>query len=159
MLYFHNELQYKELEDKALLWDVIKCDIRSRTISHSSWKAKIKREQLTTLNNNLYELEQQLNAGLQVQEEYKNAKDKLESVLDEKAQGNFIRSRAVHIEFNEKSSKYFLKQEIKNSKDKNIRCLKTVDGKTIYNPNDILNEQKSFYQKLYTINNTESCIK
>jgi len=46
-----------------------------------------------------------------------------------------------------------LKQEKINSKAKHIKCLKTDDNRTISTHKEILNEQKRFYQNLYTQHN------
>ena len=145
-----NELRYKEYQDKSLLWDVIKCDVRSHTISYSAWKAKERRAELQNLHDRLVILEGKLNDGDNVHEEYSKVKTNVEKMLMEKSHGNYIRSRSIHIEHNEKSNKYFLQQEAKNAKVKNIKCLKTINGKTLNDPNEILNEQKLFYEKLYT---------
>ena len=36
--------KYRDLDDKRLLWDVMKCEIRADTISYSCYKAKVQRE-------------------------------------------------------------------------------------------------------------------
>ena len=38
--------KYINLEDKGLIWDVIKMEIRSASISHSKFKAKQNRDKL-----------------------------------------------------------------------------------------------------------------
>ena len=152
-----NDKKYEDLKNKALLWDVIKCDIRSHTISYASWKAKQQKLLLSNLHSQLEILEQKLNDGLNVQKEFTTTKNKLEKLIGDKAQGSYIRSRSIHIESNEKSNKYFLQQEIKNANIKNIKCLKTEDGHTINDGNDILKEQKSFYQKLYSSGPKSQC--
>ena len=144
-----NKNRYPDFENKALYWDVLKCDIRSYSVSYSSWKAKQRRLQLDELHNIVIELEEKLNLGHTVQKEYSHAKNQLEDAFDEKAKGCFIRSRARHVEDNEKSTKYFLQQEIRNYKTKHIKCLKTPDGRTINAAEEILLEEKSFYEKLY----------
>ena len=141
--------KYSELDDKALLWDVMKCEIRSSTISFAAFKSKQKKIMLADLTNKLETLEDDLNKDDSVYDEYIETKSKLEKLLNDKAQGNYIRSRAIYVEFNEKSSKHFLHEENKNAKNKNITCLKTPDGRTLNDPNDILQEQKLFYQNLY----------
>lgn len=152
-----NEQRYPDFKNKALLWDVIKCDIRSHTVSYSSFKAKQKRIELNKLNLYLEELEIKLSDGEPVIDDYNKAKKDLEKFLMEKSQGHFIRSRAIHIEQNEKSNKYFLQQEIKNANIKNIKCLKTSDNCTINDPKEILKEQKTFYETLYSRSDHNPC--
>ena len=74
------------------------------------------------------------------------------------ADGVFIRSRAKYIEENEKCSKYFLQLEKQNSRAKCIRTLITDNG-TITEPQKILDEQRSFYKKLYTKSCSDKCDK
>ena len=147
-----NQNKYSELTNKSLLWDVIKCEIRSYTISYSSYIAKQKRSTIDGLYIELSHLEKNLNNTENI-DRYNDVKHQLEALLQEKTNGLHIRSRAIHIDQNEKSNKYFLKQEIKNSKAKHIKCLKTDDNRTISTHKEILNEQKRFYQNLYTQHN------
>ena len=53
-----------------------------------------------------------------------------------------------------KINKIFPQTRTKNSKSKLIKTLNTEKG-TVYKPNDILDECKYFYQKLYTETNNE----
>ena len=149
--------KYRDFENKGLLWDAIKCEFRADTISYSCWKAKQTTEKLNTLNERLEMLEGELNNGNQnIINQYKETKASLENLLEEKSRGIFIRSRAQYIEQGEKCTKYFLNKEKSNSKVKHIKCLIT-DTDTINDPQEILREQKIFYQKLYTDNTLKNC--
>lgn len=153
----NDEKQYADLKDKSLLWDVIKCDIRAMTISYSSWIAKQKRKKLTELNEKLVKYENDLDNGLEVHNEYNSTKSELEKIIDEQAYGVYIRSRAKYIDENEKSNKYFLQQEIRNSKLKTINGLLVDENTLITKQDQILKEQKRFYETLYSKGNSCNC--
>ena len=150
--------KYNAIENKSLLWDFIKCELRSETISYSSWISKENRAQMANLNSSLSKLEQDLNNGNQnVYNEYKEKKEQLEKLIEEKASGAYIRARAQYIEDNEKSTKYFLQLEKRNFKTKSIKCLKT-ESKTLTDPTQILQEQYRFYKQLYTKDDSQQCM-
>jgi len=100
-----NQNKYSELTNKSLLWDVIKCEIRSYTISYSSYIAKQKRSTIDGLYIELSHLEKNLNNTENI-DRYNDVKHQLEALLQEKTNGLHIRSRAIHIDQNEKSNKY-----------------------------------------------------
>ena len=140
------ETKYSDLDNKALLWDAVKCEIRSETISYSSWKSKQKRLAGQELQRRIETLEKNINDN---HDEYIAAKHEFDSYNDELAKGIFIRSRAQFIEDNEKSTKYFLQQEKQNYKTKHITALK-IDSNLITNPKEIMEEQEKFYKNLYS---------
>jgi len=142
-------IKYNNFMNKSLLWDVIKCEVRSETISYATWKSKERKKQGVELDKNLQELEKNLNNGLNVYEEYLNAKQELEAFNNDIAKGSFIRSRVRFIEENEKCSKFFLQQEIHNSKTKYIKSLK-IGTEYETNPDKILKEEENFYKTLYS---------
>ena len=60
-----------------------------------------------------------------------------------------IRSRCKFIEEHEKPTKYFLNLEKAAQNVRHIRSLK-IGNEVSFDPNHILNQQKSFYHNLYT---------
>ena len=133
--------KYHNMEDKSLLWDVIKCELRSETISYASFKNKERRKYGLNLEKELHTLENDLNNGLPVYQEYMNKKQEFESFNNNIAMGAYIRTRVQFIEEDEKCTKFFLQQEIKNSKTKYIKTLKIGDN-FITNPDNILQEEE-----------------
>ena len=112
-----SKIKYNDMYDKCLLWDVIKCEIRAVTISYGTWKAKQLRIKENTLHKRLYDLEQLIdNENSTLQQQYDETKSELESVIQFKAEGAFVRSRANYIELGEKCTKFFLQQEKNKSK-------------------------------------------
>ena len=150
--------KYINFENKTLLWDVIKCEIRSETISYAAWASKKRKEEIEKLRNALIVLEININNGENVFNEYQETKLKLEGMMQAVADGVFIRSRAKFIEDNEKSTKYFLQLEKRNNRTKSIRTLITENG-SITDPQKILDEQRLFYKNLYTKSSRDKCDK
>ena len=135
-------------KNHALKWDYLKCEIRGFTISYASYRAKEKREYIDKLKNKLYNLESNLSEDNMI--EYKEAKQELDQLYNEKAQGHYVRSRTKFIEETPENLKYYKKLEIKNSQTKYIKTL--YKGKElITNFEEILNEQKEFYSDLYSL--------
>jgi hypothetical protein len=74
----------------------------------------------------------------------------LEEINNYVARGVYIRAQAKYIEQNESNTKLFLGLERSRSKNKNITKLITDDNKEITSPTDILVQEQSFYQNLYS---------
>ena len=138
-------------ENKSLLWDFIKCKLRGITISHATHKAREKKKKEKELQDKLLQLE--LNLGMTPShdslEAYSEVKHELESIHLERAKGSVVRCRAEDIVNNGKNTKYFLNLEKKHFNIKCIKCL-NVENKLITSEAEILNEEKKFYQKLYS---------
>ena len=81
---------------------------------------------------------------------YLDLKTELEELNEIKINGALLRARADLIEMNEKNTNYFLKLEEKNCELWHIRCIKKNSGDLITNHKDILHEQKTFYENLYS---------
>ena len=145
-----------KIENKGLLWDCLKCKIRGATISYSSAIARKKREMENDLLNKINVLESNLTA--ETLDEYNTYKKELEDIYMHKGKGIMLRSKAKLIENDEKPTKYFLRQENQNYKNKHIRSL-IVNEETITDPEEILTAEKDFYENLYTMKNeqNESC--
>ena len=89
--------------------------------------------------------------------EIKNYKSELESLYKIKTDGCIIRSRADCVEYGEKNSKYFINLEKRNQKRKVITKLMSEHGDVITGGKEILDEEKTFYQKLYETCNPLDC--
>ena len=153
-----SKIQYQNLENKSLLWDIIKCDIRGITISYSSHKAKEMRKKENNLQERLRDLEELLDESHEItlENEYNNIKTELENIHENKAKGQLIRSKARWVEDGEKCTKYFMQLENNNYKTKFIKSV-VVDDIVIKDPQQILNEEKKFYENLYKSNDRLSC--
>ena len=84
--------------------------------------------------------------------ELENKKQELENYRKNKLKGKMVRSRAKWIDEGEKPTNYFCGLESKNFTSKIIPKVEKEDGTIINNQFEILNENKSFYEKLYNKN-------
>ena len=140
-----------EVTNESLKWELIKMEIRKATISYSKTQSSLKREyedQLNSEYNNLTErIEQEYTIEKAIQ--LASIKDELIQINALKTEGYRIRSKAQHIEFNEKGSKLFLNLEKRNAVLKNITRLKLENNTEVTESSSILNELSSFYENLY----------
>lgn len=144
------EGKYKDLEDKHLKWDSIKCELRGIIIKYSKLKARKTREREKELNKKL-ESQTQLIASQpspERLEEYQNLKNELEEIYNNKTKGVMLRSHAIWCEEGEKSTKYFISLEKTNYKNKRIAKL-VINNITLTDIETIIQEEKEYYQSLY----------
>ena len=135
------------IKDKSSFWDFVKCKIRSLTISYSVTLAKRKRKQEEILFKKLESMENNLDLNTQ---EYNIVKREWENIQFLKTEGSILRSKAQWVEHGEKNNKYFLNLEKKNYNVKYIKKLITEKSVIITKPDEILQEEKKFYEDLYT---------
>ena len=147
--------KYKDLLDHGLLWDVLKLEIRSETISYSAYKIKERNKLENDLKEKLDTLEHLLNTDGSYRDEYNIIKGEFEQIQKHKARGIMIRSKAQYIEEGERNTSYFLNLEKRNHAIKEIITLIDANGITITKANAILDEQKLFFENLYTQNCTD----
>ena len=155
------KIENAHLENKALLWDFIKCKIRGETISYSSYKSKVRRAHETKLNEKLLTLEKEFDKNLttagDVKHEYDLIKQEIEEINEIKSRGFMLRSKAKWVEDGEKCTKFFMQLENRNYKSKYIKSLNWKNN-ILRDPNDILSAQQDFYVNLYTEQvRTNSC--
>ena len=143
--------EFREVEDKRLLWDLVKYRIRQITIAYSKEKAKERRRKLEFIENKLKECKR-LCAAKPTEsniENFQKYKFEYDSLFDYIAQGNIVRSRATWYEKRERNNKYFLNLENKRNAKNCIRKLFNKKNQLVKNSKDIMTELKSFYQDLF----------
>ena len=143
------DTKYISINNRAMMWDVLKCELRGITIEYSINKAREKRKYLNDLNTELKALEIRLDNNEDVKDTYISVRNEVEQIEEEKLRGNMVRSRAQWIEEGEKCSKYFMNLENRNYKTKCITTLGTDENK-ITDQTLILDECKNFYKNLYS---------
>ena len=104
-------VKYPDVNDHGLLWDLLKCDIRSLSISHSAFITKQRNEIENYLKEKLDSLEPLLALGKTYFEEYEVAKHEYEQIQKHKTRGLLVRSKSKYIEEGERNTKYFLSSE------------------------------------------------
>ena len=141
-----------------LLWDTIKCQIRGYCLNYSAKKKKSKTNIIQALEKRLQNLEDTLAETFSAETEHQInlVKEDLDKYIEDKTKGAMIRSRCRWYEEGEKSTKYFFNLEKRNYNSKNLDRLVLQNGDLITDHKQILEEEKRFYQKLYTTtkNNT-----
>ena len=102
--------KYKEVEDKGLLWEMVKMEIRSLTITFSKTKARRKRDEEKLLSSRLVQLNCKLQTAYSEDDKYEleQIKTKLSEIATERTRGAIVRSRARWYEHGEKNKKIFL---------------------------------------------------
>ena len=148
--------QYSDETNKSNVWDIIKCEIRRVTIAYSKTQSRLQKQLLVELGDEICQLENEIctSPSQDKLERYQMIKTELDNIHTNIAFGIQLRSKAREVEFGEKNSKYFSNLEKSRSKTKHITELE-VNGKNITNPDDILLEERKFYEDLYRSRETE----
>ena len=77
-------------------------------------------------------------------------KTELQRISQKQIVGVMIRSKARFYELGEKNTKYFFNLEKSKAKNSVMKVIITDQDKMVIKPKQILEEQRSFYEKLYT---------
>lgn len=151
---------YKEVEDKRVLWDLIKYKIRQETIKYGKEKAKQRKLTLEKTEYKLREAEKHLvdNPNEENKLEFEICKTNYEKAYEYITKGSILRSRVKWYEEGEKNTKYFLNLENHQKKKSCIRRIYNEHNKLISNPKEILKELNKFYQNLYSENGKKPSI-
>ena len=138
--------------NKNTLWEFAKCKIRTETILFSSIKSKTTNEKLLGLESQLKTLEKDLenNPTDITHSTYLQCEGEWEKILQNKADGIKLRSKAKWMEEGEKNTKYFLNLEKRNYNSTCIKKLIIKDEQERTNVKDIIQEQENFYKDLYS---------
>ena len=133
------------------MWELIKMEIRSATISFCKYKKVTSNKYVSDLNSTLKTLHDQIcntNASDDIIEEMLAIENELKMIENEKINGMIMRSKVKWAEDGEKSSAFFLGLEKNNYINKHITQL-NIDGNIITEPSLILENEKLFYEALY----------
>jgi hypothetical protein len=137
-----------------LFFETLLCQLRGKIISYSSKKKRESQKVEDQLEKDILKLENLIktnpNNFNQNIQKLEDCNLELETIRNKKATGAIIRSRAVWYEQGKKSTKYFCNLENRNYITKSIQKLEKEDGTIITDIKDILEEQKIFYETLYT---------
>lgn len=139
--------------DPQLKWDFMKFRMREFSIKFAKDKAKEKRKFVSDLDIRLRTLQSLFNRGTineNLQQEYNTTVRFIKEIETEKALGCIFRSKANWSQHGERCSKYFLGLEKRRFKRKSIQALVTESGEVISGNEEVLEEERLFYEKLYT---------
>ncbi len=143
----------------TLRWDYCKVRIKEMSIEYAILQSRIMKKEIQEYEKRLYDIDnnilndaiKQKNETLitQLETERHTLKAKLDEYYSKKAMGNVIRSRLKYIEDGEKNTKFFFGLEKKRQTNNLINSVYNGKGKLVYDSNEILNEGKLFYEKLF----------
>ena len=141
-----------QYQDKGLIWELIKYDIRVFTLSYASQKRKQEQKYEKELNDRYNFLFNSVNSGSgdeDMIQEFNVVKKELEACERHRARGVILRSRAQWVEEGETNSSYFLRLEKNNYCNKLIDKIQNGD-QIITDPTEVLRAEKTYYENLYT---------
>ena len=132
---------------------MLKIKIRECTQKYCRNKTINRKDNKVALEEKLCSLEKQIDVNehnIELENSYTCVKEKLENVYKLEAKGAGIRARVKWMEEGEKNTKYFLGLEKNNVKRKEIKQLKSENGKRVLEKHEeIMKETKRYYAQLY----------
>ena len=146
--------KYSEVTDNQLLWELIKMELRSKTIGYSKDKRCKLRNKEEVLQKELQELDSKICNGdyfdQDILEKFEAAKEELKQLHEVRGKEAMFRSKMKWVEQGEKPTKYFYNLEKTNYEKKLIREVKLENEEIISNPSQVNKEIEAFYRKMYT---------
>ena len=139
-----------KMDNKNMLWEYLKCQMRTDTIIYAISKSKQERKHFEELEKKIDIYEKTMNNDELIHLEYKQLKQEWQNIINKRNNGIKIRAKAKYVEEGEKNTKYFLNLEKMNYNSTHIKLLLDEKGNEITNRDEILEQEKSFYQNLYT---------
>ena len=135
-----------------LLWELVKAEVRGESIKYSSFKKKQRIDILKNTESQLKLLydEQDANPTFDKEQKISELEEKVRDIVSYENKGAIVRSKLQWLNEGERSSKFFLNLEKKKYDSKTIIILKDKDDHVITAPEQILIEQRDYYEKLYT---------
>ena len=139
--------------DPQQLWEFLKYKIRQESIKFGAEQKRNNINDIQTLETEMHTLQNNTHMSQYAKDaEMEILNTRLNTLLLHKVKGIQIRSRANQIELEEKSTKFFFKQECINYEKKNIVRL-NINGTTIEDPTKILKEAKNYFQNVLSTKN------
>ena len=141
-------LNVKSFSDIRVKWEWIKYKVRDETMKYAKKKCQHRNKKLSDLNNKLNSLEESLanNPSMDILKEIDLIRNEVETLDSKIVDGIIVRSRLRWAEKGEKSNKYFLGLEKRNSRKKQCKKLRLEDGTEIVKPDLILKAQSKYYR-------------
>jgi len=131
-----------------IIWEFLKYEMRKFCIKFSKIRSQTSKIEKEKHENIIKTFESDPQNTTILQEEYAHSKSWLENWYDDYTKGIIIRSKSDWYEQGEKSTKYFLNLEKKNSINNTIRKIFINDVES-EDDEAILNHAKTFYENLF----------
>ena len=153
----HEEYQYDDTVNRALLWEMMKLKIREQSIKYATAKkAKMSRreeeleEEINSLQNYIESNQINPNDKTKTFGILEARKSELEKIIEYRTKGSILRSRCRWCNEGEKNTKCFLNLEKRHFKQGAITQLKVDDENFVTTDKKILNQCEAFYRNLYS---------
>ena len=153
----HEEYQYDDTVNRALLWEMMKLKIREQSLKYATAKkAKMSRreeeleKEINFLQNYIDSSHMNSNDTTEAFGILEARKKELEKIIEYRTQGSILRARCRWYNEGEKDTKYFLNLEKRHFKQGAITQLKVDDENFATTDKEILNQCESFYRNLYS---------
>ena len=143
----------------ALLWEMIKMNVREKSISYAIAKTSKSKSREDALYKGIADLEREIDEAdgtkgesqiPQLNTKLDNLNCELEKIIEYRTKGAFMRSRIRWHNEGEKNTKYFLSLEKRHYKQGTISRLKKNENEYATSDKDILNVCEAFYKDLYS---------
>ena len=155
--YPHILEKYRDVTDKQLLWELIKMELRSKTISYSKQRRSKLRNKEEALQKELQELDLKICNGDDnnvfdqgILDKYEAAKGELKKIHETRGKEAMFRCKMKWIEQGEKPTKYFFNLEKNNYEKKLIREVKLENGELTSDPVQVNKGIEDFSRNMYT---------
>ena len=133
-----------------LYWEMVKMEIRGKSISYSTWKKKENLTKWTQIEHDINELEQKEILTEEENENLEVYKNQIQTFHENTYRAAMIRSRTDQYEYGDKPTKYFLNLEKKNQEKKYLNQIRDSSGELVREKNKIMCEVQNFYDNLYS---------
>ncbi len=137
--------------DDSLFFEVLKLEIRGKTIAYSAAKKKEINQQENILQERIDSCFTALSADPSNDKEQnlEDALNELKILRETKVEGVMARAKARWHLHGERNSKYFCNLENRHYREKTMCSILNKNGEVISDPISILEEQKQFYSSVY----------
>ena len=140
--------------EKSKQWEMLKLTTRGSTIQFAARKQKSNKQNIEVLEKKLKQLQiEQLELSdilKNTEEQIWLIKHELQDLISVKTKGAIIRSWATWASQAEIPTRYFLNLEKKRAQSKTLHRLVMDEGQILQEGKAVLEEIRSFYEKLYT---------
>ena len=145
----------KDIEDILTGWDKLKTKIKNAAIRTSKLLNHKEKEDLEKLQEELLHLKKiEEEQHIDLRDNINDTRFKIINIEDRKIEGNRIRAKKEKITYDERPTKYYYKKEKSFGQKQQITILLNENDEEIESKNQILEEVRRFYRKLYE---TEGC--
>ena len=138
---------YQSILDDQLFFETLLLEIRSKTISFSSFK---KKQENNTMEELIARIEKLETEDANIRDELESKKLELERYRHKRMEGVLVRSRARWVGEGEKLTKYFCNLENRNFSSKRMKVLLDNNNREITDNKQISKEVRKYYKNLYS---------